>query len=102
MVILCMFDLPVETKAEQREYRTFRKKLISEGFYMLQYSVYARVCPNRDYAHAIEKKLQVGLPKAGNVRLITVTEKQFKEMKLLVGKKCVTEEVVGSERIIIL
>lgn len=42
-----MFDLPTETKREQREYRTFRKHLIENGFVMLQYSIYYRSLPNR-------------------------------------------------------
>ena len=47
MRVLCMFDLPVDTDKEKREYRNFKKKLILEGFVMLQYSVYIRRCPNR-------------------------------------------------------
>ena len=34
-----MFDLPVETSEERKEYRKFRKNLINEGFIMIQYSV---------------------------------------------------------------
>lgn len=44
MRLLIMFDLPVETSKERREYRQFRKRLINEGFLMIQYSVYVRVC----------------------------------------------------------
>lgn len=35
MRVLCMFDLPVDTDKEKREYRNFKKKLILEGFVML-------------------------------------------------------------------
>ena len=49
MRVICMFDLPVETEEEKRGYRGFRKSLIKEGFIMMQYSVYIRTCPNRDY-----------------------------------------------------
>lgn len=31
MRLLIMFDLPVETSKERREYRQFRKRLINEG-----------------------------------------------------------------------
>ena len=46
MRMLCMFDLPVETEEERRAYRIFRKNLMQEGFVMMQYSVYVRVCPS--------------------------------------------------------
>lgn len=44
MRLLLMFDLPVETVAERRAYRKFRKFLIDEGFIMHQYSIYSRFC----------------------------------------------------------
>lgn len=40
--LLCFFDLPMESKDEKRIYRNFRKELISNGFEMLQFSVYYR------------------------------------------------------------
>ncbi len=102
MKMLCMFDLPVETSAEQRAYRKFRKDIISEGFVMMQYSVYVRTCPNREFAHQLEKRLSKFIPKEGNVRLLTVTEKQYEDMKIMVGSKSLTEAAVGTERMLII
>lgn len=102
MKMLCMFDLPVETPEDQRAYRRFRKDIMSEGFTMIQYSVYVRTCPNRQFANQLEKRLKKIMPKEGNVRLLTVTEKQYEDMKILVGSKKLTESVVGIERMIII
>ena len=102
MRLLCMFDLPVDTDMERRAYRTFRKELIKEGFTMIQYSVYVRTCPNRDFAKGIEKKVEKFVPKSGNVRLLTVTEKQFDEMVLLVGQRTTQETELGTERMVII
>lgn len=102
MRMLCMFDLPVETDEEKRAYRTFRKELIREGFVMIQYSIYVRTCPNRDYAKRLEKRIQKIAPQKGNVRLLEVTEKQYEDMKLIVGSKSETEKILGTERMIIL
>lgn len=101
MRMICMFDLPVDTKNEQREYRKFRNYIISEGFVMIQYSVYVRVCPNREYAQSLSKRIQKNVPKQGNVRLLSVTEKQYSDMKLLVGKNNAKEKI-GMERLIVL
>ena len=54
--LLCFFDLPMESKDEKRIYRNFRKELISNGFEMLQFSVYYRTCPNRSFANKFYKK----------------------------------------------
>ena len=99
---LCLFDLPVETEEEKRSYRIFRKNLIIEGFSMMQYSVYVRTCPSREFAERLEKRIRKFIPEKGNIRLITITEKQYDDMKVLVGNKKLTEEILGSERMIIL
>lgn len=101
MRMICMFDLPVETDEEKRAYRSFRKDLLREGFIMIQYSVYVRTCPSREYCNRLEKRIRKIIPKKGNIRLLVVTEKQYEDMKLLVGSKNETEKVLGTERMII-
>ena len=102
MRMICMFDLPVETEDEKRAYRMFRKNLIKEGFVMMQYSVYVRVCPNRDYANRLEKRIKKIVPLEGNVRLLCITEKQYEDMKLLVGSRSTAETAIGTERMIVI
>lgn len=102
MRVICMFDLPVETEEEKRAYRIFRKNLMREGFIMIQYSVYVRTCPSREYVKRLEKRVQKIVPQKGNVRLVTITEKQYTDMKLLVGSRNETEKKVGAERMVIL
>ena len=82
MRMLCMFDLPVETGEEQRAYRQFRKNIMKEGFIMMQYSVYVRTCPSKEFAKRIERIV----PAKGNVRLISITEKQYQDMKIMKKK----------------
>ena len=62
MRMLCMFDLPVETGEEQRAYRQFRKNIMKEGFIMMQYSVYVRTCPSKEFAERIEKRIKRIVP----------------------------------------
>lgn len=102
MKLLCMFDLPVDTKKEQRIYRKFRKKLIEEGFVMMQYSIYMRTCPTRDFANRLIVRLKKKSPDGGNVRLLIITEKQYDDMVLLVGTKALKEEAIGTERLVII
>lgn len=102
MRMICMFDLPIETEREKRIYRIFRKNLLKEGFVMMQYSVYIRTCPNRDYCKRLEKRIQKIAPEKGNVRLLMITEKQYLDMKLIVGSRNETEKAIGVERMIVL
>ena len=102
MRVLCMFDLPMDTAEEKREYRIFRKNLMKEGFIMMQYSVYVRVCPSREYANRLEKRISKIVPEKGNIRLLCVTEKQYSDMKLLVGSRNTSETAIGTERLIII
>ncbi|MYU93017.1 CRISPR-associated endonuclease Cas2 [Ligilactobacillus salivarius] len=101
MRLMIMFDLPVETSEERKEYRKFRKNLINEGFIMIQYSVYVRVCVNKKSAEFTEKRIGSFLPSKGVVQSLILTEKQYNDMHFLLGKKL--KEVRNSaERTIIL
>ena len=102
MKLMCMFDLPVETKSEQRIYRKFRKRLLEEGFVMMQYSIYVRTCPTREFANRLTKRIKKKPPKEGNVRLLTITEKQYSDMVLIVGSKTTTEDAIGVERMVVI
>lgn len=97
-----MFDLPSETKIEQRNYRVFRRHLLENGFVMLQYSIYYRSLPNRSSLKKYESILKRYVPQGGNVRLLYVSETQFQDMILLAGSRSKQEEVVGVNRLVII
>lgn len=44
MWVIAMFDLPTDTPKARKAYARFRKDLLSDGFTMMQYSVYIRHC----------------------------------------------------------
>lgn len=87
MRLLIMFDLPVETSKQRKAYRNFRKDLINEGFTMIQYSVYVRVCVNRKSAQFIEQRISGFLPESGIIQSLMLTEKQYNDMHFLLGKE---------------
>ncbi len=87
-----MFDLPVITEEEKRIYSKFRKFLLKDGYIMMQYSIYSRVCKNSDDVEKHVNRIKQNLPDKGNIRLLQVTEKQYNDMLLLVGTKVVEEE----------
>lgn len=86
MWVFAMFDLPTDTKRARRAYQEFRNLLLEDGFTMLQFSIYARYCPSEENAQVHEKRVRLGLPPDGEVRLMTVTDKQFGRMKVFHGK----------------
>jgi len=87
MWLFAMFDLPVLTKDDRRRYSRFRKTLLNEGFSKLQFSVYARYFPSEEVAQPYKKRIREQLPPEGNVRLLTVTEKQFGKQEIFCGRK---------------
>lgn len=74
MKLLIMFDLPMDNNSEKRAYRIFRKYLIENGFLMLQYSIYIRICTNQSMAKYMDK-VNDNLPSDGNIRGLIITEK---------------------------
>lgn len=101
MRLIVMFDLPVETSQNRREYRIFRKALINEGFIMMQESVYTRITVNRKAAELLEERLIKKLPKAGLIQTLVVTEAQFSSMHFLIGAP--SEDIRNkTERVIVI
>ncbi len=91
MRILILFDLPVKTIKERRVATRFRNFLLKDGYHMLQFSVYARVCNGMDAVEKHKKRIYGNVPDNGSIRLMVLTEKQFETMEVLVGKLKVEE-----------
>jgi CRISPR-associated protein Cas2 len=86
MWIFAMFDLPTNTKKARKDYTDFRKNLLKNGFSMLQYSVYVRHCASEENATVHYNRVKDFLPPDGEVRLVTITDKQFGRMETFWGK----------------
>lgn len=99
MRVAVFFDLPTTTKAERRAAAQFRKFLLDDGFDMLQYSVYTRLCPNRTVAEKHMMRVKRHAPDSGSVRLLYITEHQFTHMYIIVGEKTVQEKAVTAEQL---
>lgn len=87
MWIVVMFDLPVDTAAARRAYTRFRKRLIRDGFAQMQYSVYIRHCASNENATVHIERVKQILPPDGEVRVLTITDKQFERMSVFWGKR---------------
>lgn len=86
MRVVVMFDLPTETSMDKRHYRWFRKFLIDEGFVMMQESIYTKICINQHAVKRVELAIRKACPPKGLVQVMSVTEKQFASMSLMVGE----------------
>ena len=87
MWLFAMFDVPVTTQKARKQYTRFRKALVRQGFSMLQYSVYARFCSSEEAAETYRNRLHEVVPSEGQVRFLSVTDRQFGKMEVLIGKK---------------
>ena len=83
MVLFVMFDMPTETKADLKKYRNFRTKLFDLGFIMFQYSIYIRFCRSLSIAEKYERKVEQFAPLNGSIRVLRITEEQYKQMKII-------------------
>ena len=87
MWVIVMFDLPTETQAARRAYTHFRKKLMTDGFVMMQFSVYCRHCASEENADVHIRRVEYIVPDDGEVRIIIITDKQFERMRVFWGKR---------------
>lgn len=99
MRIIVFFDLPVVQPRERKAYSKFRKFLLNDGYVMLQYSVYSRICHGQDGVSKHMKRLKENLPSVhGAIRALRITEKQFENMDILLGTTT-SEEELGPNKI---
>jgi CRISPR-associated protein Cas2 len=99
MRLLVFFDLPVVSKADRKAYGLFRRFLLNDGYDMIQFSVYGRILNGADAQQKHLSRLFNNLPPEGSVRVLTVTEKQFASMLLLVGLPLFQEKKVNASQI---
>ena len=101
MRIMVLFDLPVFTEKQRKEYREFRKYLLKAGFFMLQESVYCKLVQNSGIADIVQENIRKNKPGEGLVQVLRVTEKQYSKMEYIVGEN--TSNVLDSdEKMVIL
>lgn len=86
MRVIVMFDLPTETSMDRRHYRWFRKYLIDDGFVMMQESIYTKICINIHAVKQVELNIRKNKPPKGIVQVMSVTERQFAGMQIIVGE----------------
>jgi CRISPR-associated protein Cas2 len=85
--IFVFFDLPTETKKERAAHAKFRKEIMRDGFTMFQFSIYLRHCNSRENANVHLNRVKRLLPEKGHIGILTVTDKQFGDIELFIGKK---------------
>ena len=101
MRMIVLFDLPVTTKAKMRAANQFRQFLLKDGYQMLQLSIYTRIIKGRDALEKHHKRLVAHLPEEGSIRCLSITEKQFASMEILVGEKKLQEKKVNSNQLLL-
>lgn len=101
MRIVLFFDLPTLTKANLKSYRDFVKFLKKSGFYMLQESVYIKLCMDQRATNSTITTVKNNKPTEGNVIIFSLTEKQFNDMVIIIGEQK-TDVVHSLERTVIL
>lgn len=93
------FDLPVKTKTERRSATRFRTFLLNDGYHMIQYSVYARVCNGYDAVQKHKARLRANLPDNGSVRALIITEKQYESIEIMLGALTQADESFQCEQL---
>lgn len=102
MRLIVFFDLPVETAAQRKSYRQFRKFLIKDGYVMMQESVYSKMVIDGQSSERAMTQLRKNRPKSGLVQALKVTEKQFAGIVEIVGEKSSSAVVDSAARVVVL
>ena len=101
MRTIIFFDLPNVYMKDKKNYLLFRKYLLSEGFIMLQESVYSKIILNSEQAMLLIERIRKKAPKKGIIQVLTITEKQYARMEYIIGNQ--NSKIIDTEdRMVIL
>lgn len=101
MWLMCFFDLPVGSKSQRKAASGFRTHLKRDGFIMLQWSVYVRLCRGEDAADKHAARIRAALPKEGSIRCLQITNKQYARMRLMLGEAKKTEAKAAEQLVLL-
>lgn len=87
MWVIAVYDCPMTEREERREYTIFRKMLLQENFFRLQYSLYVRHFPTMAVAEATIQRIRSGIPAGAQVAFFLVTDKQYAMTREFFGPK---------------
>jgi len=89
MWLFVSFDLPVKTAIQKKIAANFRKRLLKDGFSMMQYSVYIRHCASKESMEVHIRRVKKFIPNKGHVTIMSITDKQFGNILNIWGKQSV-------------
>lgn len=96
MRVIVMFDLPMKSSSDIRNYNHFRKFLIKSGFLMMQESVYCKLALNTTVVESIMTSIRKNKPENGLVQAFTLTEKQYSKIEFITGSS--NSEILDSDK----
>ena len=99
MRILVFFDLPTKTAKNRHDAARFRSFLLNDGYHMMQYSIYARVCNGMDSVEKHRVRVRQNLPDNGSIRMLVITEKQFESIEVLLGNLTEADDKFQKEQL---
>ena len=99
---IIVFLTPTNKRGTKKAYTRLRKFLFSDGYVSIGIEQYMRVVPNRKNVGKYLQRLQDYNPETGTIRILVLTEKQYRGIIYLTGSPGRQEEIVGSHYYILL
>ena len=87
---------PTDKWGTKTEYTKLRKFMRKDGYIRIAPEVYMRIVQNRKTAEKHYRRIDEVAPKTGVVRMLRLTEKQYKNIYLVTGETDYQEKVVGA------
>ena len=101
MRILVMLN-PTNKRGTKTAYTNFRKALTADGFILWGPELFMRVMTTRKSVETHLRRIQNEHPETGNIRVLTLTERQFQSIKNLTEVLDHQEMDVGANSVVML
>ncbi len=99
---ILIFLTPTNKRGTKQAYTRLRKFLFSDGYVLIGIEQYMRVVQSRKNVDKYLQKLHAYNPGTGVIRILVLTEKQYRGIIYLTGEPDQQEKTVGSNYYILL
>ena len=86
---------PTNKRGTKSAYTKFRRALLADGFILMAPEIFMRITTNRKSAKVHVNRISEVVPDTGVIRVLLLTEKQYKNIIYLVGAPSYQEQTVG-------
>lgn len=100
-VLMIMYDIPIDNANDQKAYRKLNRYLQTQGFYLLQASIYIKPLSEKHKAQVYVEAIKTLAQEGSHMRALLMTHTAFLAMETIIGVDTWGEQLIKNPNSIV-